>query len=160
MDSLQRRVTSDNYGRKLKPTAKKTGKTRQKTKKTLKKPAALLALGMLAIMSGLIAGTALTKSVNQVPNVVTQATFAYCGYMSLTGASSFGGRLWETLRPAGFGIGLYGSSNLATVGAGHLVARIGARWGWQDVIDIARDIVLQGSRFLRFTPKFGAIVLA
>jgi hypothetical protein len=33
----QRRVTStDNYGRKLKPTAKKTRKTRQKTKKTLK----------------------------------------------------------------------------------------------------------------------------
>ncbi len=121
---------------------------------------ALLALGMLAIMSGLIASSALTKSTNQVPNVVTQATFAYCGYMSLTGASSLGGCLWETLLPAGLGIGLYGSSNLATVGAGHLVAKIGAKWGWQDVINIAKDIVLRASRYLKFTPKFGAIVLA
>jgi hypothetical protein len=31
-----RDATADNYGRKLKPTAKKTRKTRQKTKKTLK----------------------------------------------------------------------------------------------------------------------------
>jgi hypothetical protein len=58
-------ASADNYGRKLKPTAKKTRKTRQKTKNT-KNPrkkvcknsklkeeimavAALLALGMLAV---------------------------------------------------------------------------------------------------------------
>jgi hypothetical protein len=35
---LRRRVTSDNYGRKLKPTAKKTRKTRQKRRKHLKTP--------------------------------------------------------------------------------------------------------------------------
>jgi hypothetical protein len=57
----QRRLTSaDNYGRKLKPTAKKTRKTRQKLK-TLKNPpkkrraimavAASLALGMLSILA-------------------------------------------------------------------------------------------------------------
>jgi len=97
----QRRLTSaDNYSRKLKPTPKKTRKIRQKTKKTLKNPrkikgmqklqikeeimavAALLALGMLAIMPGLIAGSALTTSTKQVPNVVTQVSFAYCGYSS------------------------------------------------------------------------------
>jgi hypothetical protein len=33
-----RDAPADNYGRKQKPTAKKTRKTRQKTKKTLKKP--------------------------------------------------------------------------------------------------------------------------
>jgi hypothetical protein len=33
-----RDAPADNYGRKLKPTAKKTGKIRQKTKKTLKNP--------------------------------------------------------------------------------------------------------------------------
>ena len=49
--------------------------------------AALLALGMLAIMPGLIAGSALTTSTKQVPNVeapnvVTQASVAYCGYRS------------------------------------------------------------------------------
>jgi hypothetical protein len=44
--------------------------------------AALLALGMLAIMSGLIAGSALTKSAKQVPNVATQVSAAYCGYIT------------------------------------------------------------------------------
>jgi hypothetical protein len=43
---------------------------------------ALLALGMLAIMPGLIAGSALTKSAKQVPNVVTQVSAAYCAYKS------------------------------------------------------------------------------
>jgi len=52
--------------------------------------AASLALGTLAMMPGLIAGTALTKSANQVPNVVTQATVGYCLYMSYTGANSLG----------------------------------------------------------------------
>jgi len=52
--------------------------------------AASLALGTLAMMPGLIAGTALTKSANQVPNVVTQATIGYCLYMSYTGANSLG----------------------------------------------------------------------
>jgi hypothetical protein len=122
--------------------------------------AALLALGMLAIMSGLIASSALTKSANQVPNVVTQATFAYCGYMSFTGASSFGGCLWETLFPAGAAVGFYAGSNLATVGAGHLVAKVSARWGWREVIDVAKAIVLRAGNYLKFTPKLGAIVLA
>ncbi len=69
----------DNYGRKLKPTAKKTRKTRQKTKKHLK--AALLALGMLAIIPGMIAGSTLTDA-KQVPNVATQISAAYCAYKS------------------------------------------------------------------------------
>jgi len=102
--SLRRRATSDNYGRKLKPTPKKTRKIRQKTKKTLKNPrkkgmqqlqikeeimavAALLALGMLAIIPGIIAGSALTKSAEQVlnvkaPNVVAHVTAGVCGYLS------------------------------------------------------------------------------
>ena len=37
---------------------------------------------MLAITPGLIAGSALTTSTKQVPNVVTQVSFAYCGYSS------------------------------------------------------------------------------
>ncbi len=83
---MRRRVTSDNYGRKLKPTAKKTRKTRQKTKKHLK--VALLALGVLAIISGMIAGSALTDA-KQVPNVGTQVSAAYCAYKSSTGRESF-----------------------------------------------------------------------
>jgi hypothetical protein len=44
--------------------------------------AALLALGMLAIIPGMIAGSALTKSAEQVPNVGTQVSAAYCAYKS------------------------------------------------------------------------------
>jgi hypothetical protein len=44
--------------------------------------AALLALGMLAIIPGTIAGSALTKSANQVPNVGTQASVATCAVVT------------------------------------------------------------------------------
>jgi hypothetical protein len=37
---------------------------------------------MLAIIPGTIAGSALTKSTNQVPNVATQVSTAYCAYKS------------------------------------------------------------------------------
>ena len=48
--------------------------------------AALLALSMLALVPGVIAGSALTKSVNQVPNVGTQASVATCAVVThLTG---------------------------------------------------------------------------
>ncbi len=87
LGSLRRRVTSDDYGRKLKPTAKKTRKTRQKTKKHLK--AALLALGMLAITPGMIAGSVLTDA-KQVPNVVTQVSAATCAYISGGDWDNFG----------------------------------------------------------------------
>jgi hypothetical protein len=53
--SLRRRVTStDNYSRKLKPTAKKTRKHDKKRRKHLKTPVAvtaLLALGVLAVLA-------------------------------------------------------------------------------------------------------------
>jgi hypothetical protein len=35
---------------------------------------------MLAIIPGMIAGSALTKSANQIPNVGTQVTSTYCAY--------------------------------------------------------------------------------
>ncbi len=50
--------------------------------------AALLALGMLAIIPGMIAGSALTDA-KQVPNVGTQVSSAYCAYKSGTGRESF-----------------------------------------------------------------------
>jgi hypothetical protein len=52
--------------------------------------AALLALGMLAIIPGMIAGSALTESANQVPNVVTQVSAATCGYISGGNWDGFG----------------------------------------------------------------------
>jgi hypothetical protein len=115
---------------------------------------------MLAIMSGLIAGSALTKSTNQVPNAVTQASFAYCGYMSFTGATTLGRCVLENVLPAGGSALLYAFINYGTARIGNWIARIGERRGWRDVVDTAREIVLQASRFLRFTPKLGAIVLA
>jgi len=47
-----------------------------------------MALGMLSLMQGMIAGSVLTKSAKQVPNVVTQVSAAACGYVS-------GGNLYE-----------------------------------------------------------------
>jgi hypothetical protein len=44
--------------------------------------AALLALGMLAIIPGMIAGSAFTKSANQIPNVGTQVSVATCAFVT------------------------------------------------------------------------------
>jgi hypothetical protein len=44
--------------------------------------AALLALGMLAIIPGMTAGSALTKSANQIPNVGTQVSVATCAFVT------------------------------------------------------------------------------
>jgi hypothetical protein len=44
--------------------------------------ATLLALGMLAIMPGMIAGSVLTKPAIQHHNIGAQASAAYCGYRS------------------------------------------------------------------------------
>jgi hypothetical protein len=57
--------------------------------------AALLALGMLAIIPGMIAGSTLTKSAKQVPNVevpnvVTQVSAAACAYISDGNWDGFG----------------------------------------------------------------------
>jgi len=89
---------------------------------------------MLVIMSGLIAGFALTESAKHVPNVVTQATFGYCLYMSYTGANSLGRCLWETLPPAGAYTLLMMGTGYAGVVIGERVAKIGAKWRWQDVV--------------------------
>jgi hypothetical protein len=153
LGSLRRRVTSDNYGRKLKPAAKKTRKIRQKTKKTLKNArkkgtqklqirgeimvvAALLALGMLAIMPGMIAGSALTESAKQVPNVITQVSFAYCGYRAYTG-DSFLGCMGEFWLPAG---AILGTS--AAIGASYVTAGK-ALDSWY--------LINTGLRYLKFT---------
>ncbi len=116
LGSLRRRLTSDNYDRKLKPTAKKTRKHDKKRRKHLK--AALLALGMLAIIPGMIAGSALTESTKQVSNVVTQVSFAYCGYRAATGGSFLGcmGEFWI---PSG---AILGTST--TIGVVHIEAGV------------------------------------
>jgi len=120
--------------------------------------AASLALGTLAMMPGLIAGTALTKSANQVPNVVTQATIGYCLYMSYTGANSLGRCLWESLPPAGAYTLLMMSTGYASVVMGEKVAKIGAKWRWRDVVRRGKPIVMQGSRILQFSPIGATIV--
>ncbi len=120
--------------------------------------AALLALGMLAITLGLIADSALTKSTNQVPNVVTQIIVGYCLYSSFTGATSFGGCLQEAVAPGLANIGGYGTTVITAIGGGHLVAWIGSRWGWDDVVSVARTVVLRSSRYLMFSPKLALAV--
>jgi hypothetical protein len=96
-----------------------------------------LALGMLAMMPGLIAGSALTESANQVPNVVTQISLAYCGYISHTGANSFLGCMREFWIPTGTILGTAAAIGVAHVTAGEILG------SWR-LIEI-------GLRFLRFS---------
>jgi hypothetical protein len=80
--------------------------------------AALLALGMLAIMPGLIAGSALTKSAKQAPNVGTQASFAYCGVTSYIDGSSFWGCMQEIWVPTGAILGTGAAIGTAAIMSG------------------------------------------
>jgi hypothetical protein len=80
--------------------------------------AALLALGMLAIISGMIAGSALTKSTNQIPNVATQTSVAYCGYTDYTGGSSFWDCMTDIWIPTGAILGTSTGIGTAYVHAG------------------------------------------
>jgi len=81
--------------------------------------AALLALGMLAMMPGLIAGSALTKSVKQVPNVGTQISVAYCGYKSGGFSNWDWGRFGECMldiwAPAGVATALMARGSITTI---------------------------------------------
>jgi len=81
--------------------------------------AALLALGMVAIIPGIIAGSALTDA-RQVPNVATQVSVAYCGYTAATGGSFLGcmGEFWI---PAGAILGTSAGIGAAYVTAGHML---------------------------------------
>ncbi len=81
--------------------------------------AASLALGMLAMTPGLIAGSALTESAKQVPNVATQISAAYCAYKS--GWFSDRGRFRECM------IDFWAPVTVATlIGAPNLPSRIWA----------------------------------
>ncbi len=106
--------------------------------------AALLALGTLAIMPGLIAGSALTDA-KQAPNVVTQVSFAYCGYIAATGGS-FLGCMGEFWLPSG---AILGTS--AGIGAAHVAA------GRE--LDSWR-LIRTGLRYLRFTKVGFKVALA
>jgi hypothetical protein len=115
---------------------------------------------MLAIIPGTIAGSAFTKSADQVPYVVTQATFGYCLYMSYTGANPLRHCLWETSPPAGAYTLLMMNTGYAGVAMGERVAKIGAKWRWQDDVRRGKPIVMQGSRILQFSPIGATIVAA
>jgi hypothetical protein len=108
--------------------------------------AALLALGMLAMMPGLIAGSALTESAKQVPNVGTQISFAYCGYMSYTDSDSFLGCMRDFWIPTGAILGTSSGIGVAHVTAGKTVG------SWR--------LIMTGIRFLRFSAWGFRVALA
>jgi hypothetical protein len=96
-----------------------------------------MALGMLAIMPGLIAGSALTTSTKQAPNVVTQVSAAYCGYTSYTGGGSFWGCMRDIWVPTGTILGTSAGIGVAYVKAGETLG------SWH--------LIMTGLRFLRFS---------
>jgi len=99
--------------------------------------AASLALAMPAIIPGTIAGSALTESAKQVPNVVTQISFAYYGYISYTSGDSFLGCMREFWIPTGT---ILGTS--AAIGASYV------KTGKE--LDSWR-LIMTGLRYLRFS---------
>ncbi len=145
-----RDASADNYGRKLKPTAKKTRKTRQKTKKTLK---TLLALDMLAMMPGLIAGSALTTSTNQVPNVVTQVSVAYCGYSSgwWSDLGRFGICMLGIWAPTGSILYMLDRKGRSDLREGRQTVRDGKELRDRELVRIGRQLARSGASLLRFT---------
>jgi hypothetical protein len=48
----------------------------------------------------------------------------------------------------------------ASVVMGEKVAKIGAKWEWQDVVRRGKSIVMLGSRILQFSPIGATIVAA
>jgi hypothetical protein len=107
--------------------------------------AASLALGALAMMPGLIAGSALMKPVVQHYNVGTQVSVGYCGYKS--GWFSDGGKfadcmvdLWIPKIPTGIAAAVGTGAGLVKVGktvgswalirAGVRIAGFAGIWGW------------------------------
>jgi len=79
----------------------------------------LLALGMLAMTPSLIAGSALTTSTKQAPNVATQISAAYCGYKS-GGFSNwdwgrFGEYMLDLWAPAGMATSLSARGGITTI---------------------------------------------
>ena len=99
--------------------------------------ATLLALGMLAMMPGLIAGSALTKSAKQAPNVGTQVSTAYCGYTSYTDGSSFWDCMEEIWIPTGTILGTAAGIGVAYVTAGVELESL--------------SLIMTGLSFLRFS---------
>jgi hypothetical protein len=119
--------------------------------------AALLALGMLAIMPGLIAGSALTKSTNQVPNVATQASAAYCGYVSGGDWGQFGGCMVSILLPAKVAIiGDLIVGDYITRRGESLVEK-GIKWSDRDIIERGKRLIGLGTFLMRFS-GVGALV--
>jgi hypothetical protein len=88
---------------------------------------------MLAMMPGMTAGSALTKSAKQAPNVCTQASFAYCGVTSYIDGSSF----WDCMED----IWVPTSAILGT----------GAAIGAAAIMSGVEDLVTMGITIVRFS---------
>ena len=100
---------------------------------------------MLAMMPGMTAGSALTESAKQVPNVVTQISAAYCGYIGATGGSFLGcmGEIWL---PTGAILGTSAGIGVAYITAGKALG------SWR--------LIRTGLRFLGFSGKGFVVALA
>jgi hypothetical protein len=122
-----------------------------------------MALVMLAMMPGLIAGSALTKSTKQASNVATQASILYCAYQSgwFSNLGQFGGCMWDIWVPKGFtSIGAWVATSRAMVGGGKELVELGEKMGRWSFIRMGEAIAKWGGRLLRFTPWVAGFTLA
>jgi hypothetical protein len=115
--------------------------------------AALLALGMLAIMPGLIAGSALTTSTKQAPNVVTQVSVAYCGYSSgwWSDLGQFGSCMLEFWAPTGSILYIMDRKGRSDLREGLQTIRVGKELRDRELVRIGKQLVRSGASLLRYT---------
>ena len=116
--------------------------------------AALLALGMLAIIPGMIAGSALTESAKQVPNVVTQVAGAVCAYQSgwLNDPIKFGVCMAAATLPAGYAAGRVFNMAKDQVREGERLFLSGTSLSSETLIQIGVSLLRSGATLVRFTP--------
>jgi hypothetical protein len=108
---------------------------------------------MLAIIPGMIAGSTLTKSAKQLPNVVTQVSAAYCGYSSgwWSDLGQFRNCMlgfWASTDPIIYWLDRKGRSDLRK---GLQTVREGKELRDRVLVRAGRQLVRSGASLLRFT---------
>jgi len=122
--------------------------------------AVLLALGTLAMMPGLIAGSALTTFTKQAPNVVTQASFIYCSYRSdwWSDWGEFGSCMLAIAGPPSALIYILDRKGRSDLREGRHTVRDGKELRERELVRAGRQLVRSSVSLLKFT-KVGFIVV-
>jgi hypothetical protein len=109
---------------------------------------------MLALVPGLITDSTLTKSANQVPNVATQVSAAYCAYRSgwLSDLGLFGLCFAVTVFPEGFIAERLYCMGQNKIRDGVQLFLTGRSENVGTIVELGMSLIRSGVRLVRFTP--------